>query len=171
MSLSEKEKMLVLLEQINLPKEIADTYFQHSRIKKLTVYREEKRWHFVFQLERLLPITVYRTFLDHLRETFQHIATIETTIEPDDDHCDNELVTQYWSYFVSELENILPTQRETLQHPKEINEHTLIFHVKTEAEQASLKKNIIPLFSQFKERVGLRHYTLSFDVHTEQKEI
>src|SRR5690625_2662238 len=131
MSLSGQEKMLVLLEQIKLPEDIVATYFQSSKIVKLTAYREEKRWHFTFQLERILPITVYRTFLEHLRETFQHIATIEVTIHVNEAHGDDKTVKQYWEYFVSELENILPTQRETLQQIKAINERTLIFHVKT----------------------------------------
>src|SRR5690625_3609549 len=171
MSLSGQEKMLVLLEQIKLPENIVASYFQSSQIVKLTVYRETKRWHFTFEVERILPIEVYRTFLDHLRETFHHLATVEVTIHVNDESCDKQTIEQYWEYFITQLENILPTHRETLQNVKEINDRTLIFHVKTEAEKASLQKRIVPLFAKYKERVGLSSYSLQFDVHTEQGEI
>ena len=171
MSLSGQEKMLVLLEQIKLPENIVASYFQSSQIVKLTVYRETKRWHFTFEVERILPIEVYRTFLDHLRETFHHLATVEVTIHVNDESCDKQTIEQYWEYFITQLENILPTHRETLQNVKEINDRTLIFHVKTEAEKASLQKRIVPLFAKYKERVGLSSYSLQFDVHTEQSEI
>src|SRR5690625_285940 len=112
MSLSGQEKMKVLLEQIKLPENIVASYFQSSQIVKLTVYRETKRWHFTFEVERILPIEVYRTFLDHLRETFHHLATVKVTIHVNDESCDKQTIEQYWEYFITQIGRASCRERE-----------------------------------------------------------
>ena len=165
---SQEEKMNLLLQQIQFPDDMKETYFQNSKIIKLIVYKQKKIWQFHIQLNRVLPFDIYHMFHTKLTESFQEIAEIKLSLETINDNCNDTDKIQYWNYFLTTIPDLLPIHSEILQQQPEIDNNTLTFNVRTDAEALSLKRKTEASFQNFCEQVGLRTFNLEFAVKTEK---
>ncbi|WP_034550254.1 PolC-type DNA polymerase III [Carnobacterium funditum] len=97
MSLNQKELFQKLLEQIGLQNAIEyQSYFEKGEIKKVTVHKFSKTWHFNLRFTDILPFEVYQLFIEKLQLTFSSIAAIEVSIEAINPHITVEKLEQYW---------------------------------------------------------------------------
>src|SRR5690625_1422176 len=105
MSLSSREKLEVLLEQIKFPQDEIDHYFNNSLLDKVIVYKQEKRWHFFIYIEQRLPFDAFYRFKTALKQAFQHIATVELTLRTAESitRLTEEELKHYWHYFIKTL--------------------------------------------------------------------
>ncbi|NSL51147.1 PolC-type DNA polymerase III [Calidifontibacillus erzurumensis] len=135
-----KERFQLLLEQISMPKDLIDSYFQNGWIEKLTIERSKKLWHFEFGLQSHLPFEVFLLFKSHLIKTFQHIAHITFSLSylnPTD--CKS--LQEYWPYIIEQLNGITPAISLLLKEQKPmINGSKLFIQVRNEPESALVKK-------------------------------
>src|SRR5699024_11949025 len=84
MSISKKERMKLLIEQIDLPQDIVTNYFQDSEIEKLELFKEEKLWIFHLNIKNVLPLDVYQVLLGHLKESFKGIANVNIKLRSEE---------------------------------------------------------------------------------------
>lgn len=166
MSLSNNEKMDILLQQLEMPKEIVDGPLKNSELHKVIVMKSKQIWHFYIRVETTLPFDIYHLLVEKLKNTFKHIAHIKLTIQTENQmHNEKELV-YYWKYFTSHLSDLMPMQAYIKETPPFIDEHSITFYVTSEAEGVSLKRKLEERFHYFCDVSGLKRYTLSFEVNT-----
>ena len=99
MSISNEEKMELLLKQIDLPEDLREAYFEQSALEKVVVYKQKKLWHLHIKINKVLPFDVYFEFVNKLKQSFQTIANIKFTINAEDQTCDGKDIQLYWRYF------------------------------------------------------------------------
>ena len=80
MSQEKKDRLRLLLQQLELTSDDIFPYFAEAGIEKLTVEKTTKRWHFHFVLEKILPAKVYMLFYEKLTKSFAHIANVSFTV-------------------------------------------------------------------------------------------
>ena len=171
MSLSSREKMDVLLRQLQIPDEIIETQFKKSELHKVTVFKADKLWHFHIHVEEILPFDIYNMLHQKLHASFEHIARIKLTLTAEEQACSETELMYYWKYFTHKLPNLMPTQAYIKEENPTIQDSTITLRVNNDAEAASLKKKLEVAFQQFCESVGLKKYLLAFDVKTEMEEL
>lgn len=169
MTMSNQEKMLILLQQIELPTEM-HTYFKKSELHKLIVNREKQVWHFHINIERSLPFHVFHTFSQMLEQSFQKIATVKLSFSSEQQNCNDQELKLYWRYFLSTVPELLQPHIILLERA-EISQAEMTISVGTEAEAVTLQRKIEPPFQQFSQQVGLQRIQLNFDVRTEQTDL
>lgn len=172
MSLSSQEKMAILLEQIQLPEEWKDTYFNNSSLEQVVVYKKEQCWHFHISLEKRLPFEIYEAFLAYTKKAFESIATIKLYLTSQNNENDtSEEFPKYWNFFVAGLSKLLPTQQNILEQLPTLEASNVTITVNTDAEAVSLKKRIEQEFHEFCRQAGIGNYVLSFKVETEKSKL
>ena len=112
--MNEKEKLLILLQQIGLTEDVHMTHFAGGELSKLIVHKKSKRWHFIVRLQKPLPFQLYRLMTDSLHQTFQSIAHPLLSIETAEGEVTNEEYEQYWMYVVQTLDAMSPPIYEAM---------------------------------------------------------
>ncbi len=170
MDISKKEKMMILLQQLQISEEYAG-YLNDSTLERLEVFKQDKKWHFYIQVLNVLPLTVYQLISAKLHETFHHIAQTELTIIAQSNECDKETILEYWQHFVQSTP-ISPGYRDQVcgQAPSIVN-HKLALVARNDAEAHALKKKLEPDFHQFCKKVGLPAFPFVIEVKNEQEAI
>lgn len=172
MDLSNREKMEILLEQLQIPDDFVNVHFTNSNLKKLIVHKQAKIWHFLIEVENVLPFNVYDLFYKALHRTFEKIANVKLTITTKHNECNETEMNKYWNHFIKVIPNLLPTHYEMLtSQTVKVDDNQITLHVKTDAEAVSLKKRLTDPFQQFCEHVGMKLYQLNFVVNTEMSEL
>lgn len=159
----------MLLEQIEISEEMKNDYFQESALIKLEIYKQQKKWHFHFQLPSVLPPSAYRIFTMKLQETFSKFATIvDWTIYTDNKKLDDDAICDYWMDFIRSLEDLSPAYRDLVyeQRPA-VNGAKLVLTARNGAEANALSKRLDGAFKAYCVRIGTLAYTLQVDVKTE----
>ncbi|WP_047981237.1 PolC-type DNA polymerase III [Ornithinibacillus contaminans] len=172
MDISNKEKLSLLLQQINMPANDVSNYFQDSSLTKLEVFKAKRLWHFYIDVNQVLPSTVYQTLMTQLKEAFQQIATIELTLTCQNSQCTEELVCDYWQLFLQLTPDVSPAYRDLVYSQKpRVNGNKIMLTARNEAEANALKKRLEEKFKSFCKQVGLGYYPLTVDVKTEDDKI
>src|SRR5690606_40984248 len=112
-----REKMKILLDQIKLPAEMRK-YFSSAELQKVIVLREEKRWLFHIKLRESLPFNVFYTFKQQLEQAFENIAEVDFALTFEHTILDEKELYLYWRYFVSQLDELLPSHLTRLEAAK-----------------------------------------------------
>ena len=170
-TISNEEKMELLLKQVELPEEMKESFFQNSSLEKVIVYKKEKRWHLHIKIEKVLPFEVYLTFINKLKQSFEQIADIKLTLLTEDSSCEEKEFQLYWSYFVQSLSKLLPSHMKTLEQQPIVTDNQIELSVSTEAEAVSLKRKIDNVLQQFCEACGLKKYVLKIEVNQTKEQI
>ncbi|WP_026906154.1 PolC-type DNA polymerase III [Paucisalibacillus globulus] len=172
MDISKKEKMNLLLQQIEMPTEHVQQYFQESTLEKLEIYKQQKLWHFSVNVEKVLPTTIYQDLVIRIKQAFQQIATVEITLEAIDTQCTEEMICDYWQLFLKLTNDISPAYRDLAfsQKPR-VNGNKIMLTARNEVEAAALKKRLDESFKSFCRNAGLSYHPLTVDVKTEMEEI
>ena len=69
-----EERFKLLLEQIGMPAETLRN-LEGGRVEKLSIWKDEKKWHFQFKLPAPLPYTVFLQLEERLSAAFRHICS------------------------------------------------------------------------------------------------
>ena len=172
MSLSKKERMDLLVKQIELPQEIVENYFLESEIEKLELFKEDKLWIFHLNIKEVLPLNVYQTLLAHLQESFKEIAKVNIKLVCEDNKCLDDIIVDHWLGFTRSKNDISPAYIDLLhtQKPK-IEDNKIILTARNSAEAAALLKRIEEPFKEHFKTIGLDNLVLDIIVSTETGDI
>ncbi|NMA91242.1 MAG: PolC-type DNA polymerase III [Amphibacillus sp.] len=172
MGLSSHEKMNVLLEQINLNVNEQRQYFDQSKLLKLEVFKQEKRWNFQFQLESILPIELFKRFRAKLQEAFKMVATVTFTLNYNDQSISPKVMCDYWQDFITQEQELSPAYADHLKEcqPKTDNGQ-LHIQARNSTEATVIKNRLTPLFKQYCQQYGLPIWQLNVYVENEQEQI
>ncbi|KGX88600.1 PolC-type DNA polymerase III [Pontibacillus marinus] len=170
MDVSQSEKMQLLLKQIDMPADIVDEHFQGSQLTKLSVNKHTKEWHFYFFIPTILPPQVYALFTTKLQETFQHIASVQWTIDTTEKYLDQDSVCDYWLQFIQSIPDLSPAYKNFLHEQRpDVDGNKIILHARNEAEAHALKKRLNDLFQMYCKRIGASVYTLTVQVKSSEE--
>ncbi|SDJ71711.1 PolC-type DNA polymerase III [Sediminibacillus albus] len=172
MDISSKEKLGLLLKQIDMPEDLIDLHFKDSYLSKLEVYTKEKLWHFHINVTNILPPAVYRLFALKLKEAFSQIASVDWTIYAENKVLAEEDVCEYWKEFVHSLTDLSPAYRDLVHEQKpKVDGNKIMLTSRNQAEASALKKRLEPGFKSYCQQIGALTYTLSVDVGNELENI
>ncbi len=141
-AVEKRERFLLLLQQLRLTNAPYIDQLQNGQIEKLIVDRKNKKWHFYFSIENILPASMYRTFRERLTQTFQHIAQVDFSLRVNHPSYEEELVAQYWTDALQTIDGISPMLLSLLngQQPKVVgNQLVVAVRNDTEAQALQLK--------------------------------
>ncbi|MCP8616487.1 PolC-type DNA polymerase III [Salirhabdus salicampi] len=156
MNVTNREKMKILLEQLGLPDDMVQAYFQESTLEKLTVYTKEKKWHFTFSFPQILPTEVFRIFEAKLKESFLHIATIDFSIHAKNHNIEEEQLKEYWHYFMKSIPDLSPMYKSVLERQvPRIQGKQVIIKARNEAEAHAMKKKLDDVIPYFCRKSGI----------------
>src|SRR5690625_190737 len=172
MSLSKENKMGLLLEQINLEKDIVSDYFTESKIKKLEVFTKSKRWHFHIETVNILPAIVYKNFLHKIKKSFEQIAKVDVTLYPMNEEVDEKFILDYWNVFLQTTNNLPPGLNGSITNQRpQINNNQIIVIVQNEPQSISLKRHLTEDFKHFCQRAGLPNILIETKIETNNNDI
>lgn len=172
MQITKREKMTLLLQQLHIPKEYRDQYFQNSTLEKLAVYKKSRTWHFYIRTNKLLPAHIYQLFVGQLEDTFKSIATVDVSFTVDEQDIDDELMIGHWKNFLDSVDDLSATHHDLLynQTPSVYNK-SIMLTSRNEAEAQTLKKRLMDRFQTYCKKIGAPPYTLTFEVNMEESAI
>src|SRR5699024_12194655 len=67
MSLSNIEKMDILLQQLEMPEEVVAGPLKNSELHKVIVMKSKQTWHFYIRVEKTLPFDIYHLLVEKLK--------------------------------------------------------------------------------------------------------
>ncbi|SDJ01165.1 PolC-type DNA polymerase III [Salimicrobium halophilum] len=154
MSVGNQEKMHYLIEQLQLPED-ARKYFTDSELRKLSVYKAEKRWHFHFYFPGVLPAAVYELFTNSLEATFKSLASVTWESEVASSF-DKDTLLDYWLLFTRMMTSMSPAYKDYVCEQKpEIDGNKIMLTCRNEAEGEAIKKKLQEPFRSFCRAAGL----------------
>ncbi|RST75514.1 PolC-type DNA polymerase III [Siminovitchia acidinfaciens] len=150
-----KERFLLLLQQLGLTE---DHYIEHlnsGQIEKLVVDKSNKRWHFHFSLDKLLPCRIYTAFSQKLQQSFQQIAQVGFTLTFNDSTFSKDLVIDYWRDCLKEIEGMSPMLLKLLEGQlPEVHGNKIIVKVRNDMEARTLQEKYGQLLSEIYKKFG-----------------
>lgn len=163
MSLSNRDKLTILFEQIQLDEADKATYFSTSVLDKLIVHKTDKIWHFHITIDQTLPFSVYYTMLTSLQKHFEEVATTKLTFKQVNENVqvEQENLEQYWIHFIKVHEHLLDNQKRFLLNESiHINERTITVHARHSVEAQALQASLAKDFQAYCDAAGLGTYML-----------
>ncbi|KKB38941.1 PolC-type DNA polymerase III [Bacillus thermotolerans] len=160
-----RQRFQLLLQQLKLTEDAIVRYFEGAEIAKLTVERQEKRWHFSFMTETIVPRRVLEVFTDALRQSFKEIARISFSIKARTPEVTEEMISEYWSYCIRELDGVSPPMLSLLNsRPPVVKGHKLTVQVSNETEGMALKNKYGERISRLYQNYGFPPMALDVEV-------
>lgn len=166
-----KERFQLLLEQISLPTNLVDSYFQDAWIEKVTIERSKKSWHFEFGLQTPIPLEVFLLFKSHLINTFQQIAYVTFSLSYSSQASTGNAVQEYWPYIIEQIKGVSPSVLSLFreQVPKQLG-NKLILNVRNEPEAMAIKKKYASILDTIFQTLGFPSFTIETEViHLEEE--
>lgn len=166
MDLSKQEKMNILLEQIELPQDMA-SHFSNSYLKKLVVHKKTRIWHFYVHVDSILPYQVYEVFCMKLNDAFREIASVELTIEAADTDIAEDNLVSYWNDFLQKVPPLSPAYKELVeQQTPKVNGNKIMLTARNEAEAQALKNRLIEPMQNYFSAIGAMQFMLEMTVNS-----
>lgn len=166
-----KERLQLLLQQILFPEDLSQKYFHDGLIHKLSIYKNEKKWQFDFQLEKIIPFQVFQLFNEKLGQAFGHIAAVSFTIRYADQKIDEKTVLEYWSHIIDCLDGISPSIVQFLKGQTPVIEgQKLIISVRNETEATALARKLKEPLKEAFFNVGFPYFQVETTVKESKKE-
>lgn len=168
-SQGKRQRFQLLLQQLHLTDDAIVKHFEGAEIAKLTVERQQRRWHFSFLVERIVPSQVLELFANQLVQAFKEIATVTFSVKAKNPEVSDVLIGQYWNLCIKQLEGISPPMLALLtkQLPS-IKGNKLVVAVNNEAEGMALKNKYGDWVIQAYQNYGFPSF--AFDVEVSQAE-
>ncbi|NRD78875.1 PolC-type DNA polymerase III [Bacillus sp. BRMEA1] len=168
-ALGKKERFQLLLQQLNLIEDNFVMHFNNAQIDKLVVEKKSKRWHFYFLLEKILPFNVFQMFTTQLERTFSNIAVVSAEFNASDQALTPELIRDYWSYSVQQIDGISPPLLKILNEQlPEVSGSKLTISVRNEAEGLTLKRKYGTLLSDIYQSFGFPMLAIETEYKAEE---
>lgn len=171
MDISKKEKMDVLLRQLQISEDHL-AYFADSYLNKLEIFKQTKTWHFHISTNQVLPCEVYQLFKHQLQTCFAQIANVELTIETANRSCSEQTTLNYWQNFIQSFTHLSPAYKDMVQSqtPK-VNGNNIMLTARNEAEGKAVKKRLEEPFKAYCSKSGLPNFHLQIEVKPELEAI
>ena len=170
MSISNNDKMKILLEQIDLS-HLEQPYFQEAKLKQLDVFKQEKVWHFHIEIENLLPFQIFQTFSTAIKKAFQNFTQVTFTFYTKSNQFDTDQIIEYWKYFTQKT-SLSPAYRELILHQQPMIENQKIsIRARNEAEAVAIKKRLESEFQKFCKKIGAPLFSLDVQVANQDMNI
>ncbi|MBP3952001.1 PolC-type DNA polymerase III [Bacillus suaedae] len=166
-----RERLQLLLQQLQIPDQVIQQYFQAGLIRKLQISKEKRSWHFHIELPTIVSADVYELFSAKISQTFEHIATVQFTFHyGQTDLSENEWV-DYWPMIINRLTVISDGIRQMLlnQAPS-FDGKRLVIQVRNETEAVALKRKLIEPFAETLLSLGLPSIKLDTHIQESKKE-
>ncbi|WHX78067.1 PolC-type DNA polymerase III [Priestia flexa] len=169
-TLGKKERFKLLLQQLELTSDQVVPYFDQASIEKVVINKEQKKWHFYFQFQRVLPFNVYELFQTRIRSAFSHIANVSFSITAETKECTQDDIQSYWQHCISELQGMSPLLMSLLQGQRPtLNGVKLVLNARHEAEGTALRKKYGQLIADQYSSYGFPQMQLVTEVvHSEE---
>ncbi|MCI1857925.1 MAG: PolC-type DNA polymerase III [Sporolactobacillus sp.] len=170
-SLSRASRWNILMEQIEAPKEWLDAYLAHGEIEKLTVFRSERRWHFDFLLNDILPAKVCEWLKSSMQKHFEAIvAKLTFTIHARSQQEAGRRIGEYWPEVAADLCKAYPSLKPCLSdQTPELKSGKLILSATNEAEAALMKRKMLQPINERLSRVGFAALNLVAAIDQQSK--
>lgn len=166
MDISKKEKLKLLLEQIQMPENEIEAHFSDSSLQKVEVHKADKKWNFYINIDHVLPFQTYQLFHRSLKDSFASIAEVSLTLSAANKHCPEGDIQIYWKHFIAQT-SLSPAYRDlVLDQAPEVSNNKIMLTARNEAEASALKKRLETKFHQFCLSIGSLPYTLEVEVKT-----
>jgi DNA polymerase III subunit alpha, Gram-positive type len=163
------ERFRLLLQQLQLTEDAIVPYFFNAQIEKLVIDKKARKWHFHFWFPQILPYNVLIKFLNQLEKTFSHIAKTSYSIKVSDPQYSDQLVKEYWSHCLIELDGISPPLAKVLNEQiPTIHGNKVIIKVRSEVESLALKRKYTNLISQIYQNYGFPPLVCETEINVEQ---
>ena len=163
------ERFQLLLQQLQLTEDAIVPYFLNAQIEKLVIDKKARKWHFHFWFKQILPYNVLIKFLNQLEKTFSHIAKTSYSIKVSDPQYSDQLVKEYWSHCLTELDGISPPLAKVLNEQiPTIHGNKVIIKVRSEVESLALKRKYTNLISQIYQNYGFPPLVCETEINVEQ---
>ncbi|GAA0461549.1 PolC-type DNA polymerase III [Alkalibacillus silvisoli] len=172
MDLNKKEKMSLLLQQVNVPEELVDNHFSETLLDKLTVYKETKTWEFHLHNPHPFVFEALSLFKANLTTAFHHIAEVDVVVSTDQQELSQDEFQAYWHNFIHSIHDLFPAYKDFIcsQVPK-LEGPNVTLQARNDTEANIIKKKLDPLFSDFCKKNGLRSYYIQLEVSQNEEEI
>ncbi len=171
MQSTSEERFNLLTQQIGIPDDMKNKYFQNAKIEKLEVYRKTQTWHFSFVIEECMPAEVYQLFVLKLTEAFSSIAKVSWKFHSNKTTISDQELIAYWHIFVSELCAESPKYRTLNNQVPQINNNKIMLTTSNEVERAALLQEMQSLFDHFCNKIGFNKRKIEIQVVEEHDEI
>ncbi|WRP08477.1 PolC-type DNA polymerase III [Rossellomorea aquimaris] len=164
--LGKRERFQLLLKQLGLTEDAFVKYFPNAEIEKLAVFRKEKKWHFYFTFEEIIPCSVWSKFSIALQTSFKHIANVGFTIKVVNTQISEQHILDYWQECVKEIQGISPPLLKLLntQKPK-INGNKIIVVASNDTEATQLKRKYGEMITSTFENFGFPKLVMDAEVN------
>lgn len=167
---SNKERFQHLLQQLQLVEDAVVVHFTNAQIERLVVERKEKKWHFQFLFEKILPYNVYARFTSQLERKFTNIATISFDIHVSNPIITPELLGEYWSYCIQQIDGISPPLLKLLnEQVPAVTGNKLTINVRNETEGLTIKRKYSPVIGNIYQSFGFPVLTIDTDIQSTEK--
>ncbi|MRX70629.1 PolC-type DNA polymerase III [Bacillus lacus] len=172
LSLQHRERFQLLLQQIGLTDDQSFPYFQNGAIKKLTVEKKSKKWHFEFAFHEVLPFQVYQIFKARLSQAFSHIASTTFSITCTSQEKCAELAPQYWQACLEDIDEISPPILALLNEQLPVIQGVkLTVKTRSATEATAIKRRYHLLIQESYKQFGFPAYQLETEVQQSAEEI
>ncbi|WP_312469326.1 PolC-type DNA polymerase III [Neobacillus sp.] len=169
-ALGNKERFQLLLQQLQLVEDAVVVHFNNAQIERLLVEKKARKWHFQFLFEKILPYNVYLRFTTQLERTFSNIAAISYSIQVSNQLFTPELIQEYWSYSIQQIDGISPPLLKLLNEQlPEVSGNKLTISVRNEAEGLALKRKYGPVIGEVFQSIGFPLMAIETDIKTDEK--
>ncbi|MEI5906214.1 PolC-type DNA polymerase III [Bacillus spongiae] len=169
-NLSGRERFRLLLQQMQLTEDAFVQYFKEAEILRLIVDRKTKSWHFVFQLDEVIPYPVFARFSDRLIHTFKHIATVGFSVSVKNHHHSENHIADYWRECIKDIQGISPPILAMLnqQQPK-VQGNRLLIEATNELEATQVKKKYGDMISSILTKYGFPAFSIDTAIVEKQE--
>ncbi|MFA9456058.1 PolC-type DNA polymerase III [Halalkalibacter sp. AB-rgal2] len=166
-----KERLLLLLQQIQLPEQFIQQHFENGLIRKLQIDKKNRTWHFYIELKTIVPSSVYELFSVQLKQAFEHIAAVEFTFIYEQKEMSEDEWIEYWPFIVTQVQMISEGIRHLLakQVPR-YDGRRLMISVRNETEAVALKRKVTEPLQDVLEMLSLPIVQLETNVHESKQE-
>lgn len=169
-ALGKKERFQLLLQQLQLVEDAVVVHFNNAQIDRLLVEKKARKWHFHFQLDKILPFNIYVLFTTKLERAFTEIASVTYDFQVSDQSFTPDLLHEYWSYCIQQIDGISPPILKLLnEQVPEVNGLKLLVTVRNEAEGLTLKRKYASLIGSILESFGFPAVSIDIVENKEEK--
>ena len=128
-----ENKTLEFLNTIGINEDYLD-YFKDSYVEKVSINKQTNRFHFILNINNILPINVYEDLLESLKESFHHEITLTINYNTNNytniEEYINKIINNYTK---EELRYAVFKDRQI-----EINDQTILFPVYNKIEAINI---------------------------------
>lgn len=168
---SQSSRWAILMQQIEAPEDWLNDFLSHGEIGKLTVYKEERRWHFEFTVDRVLPRHVFEWLGSQLEKHFHSIVTRVTfSLQTRSEEGTGEVLKDYWPIACASLSADYPSLKGCLsrQHPV-LDGKQLYLSAENETEAGLIRRKLPHAVNEQLHRFGFPPLTLEVKMDQENK--